>query len=376
MKTLLLVANYDSGTGYAWWLMESFWARLAEHYHEKCRVVLAYPSISALSKTISSAPLEVVQQDFNGTGILQVLSQCRFLHSNNVDTVYFSDKTTWHWRYVMYRLYGVRVIIIHDHTPGARPPARGLTRLLKKTIHRLPWLSVDGAIGATEYVRQRLIAVNCLPPDRCFAAPNGLPPAPVNLEKIDLNTFFCIPANRKILIMTGRADYYKGVDFVLKALAHLKVTGESSFHFVFVGDGPHLPMFKNTARDLGLAEHVTFTGERTDIPSLLLGADIAVHPSQGEVGYSLSILEYMRAGLPVVVPDNPSVCGATEHEVTGLVYPEGNLRAASNAISRLLNDKLFTKQLGTQAQAAMQKYSLETTHVELLKAFKLTKRQV
>ena len=369
MKALLLVANYDSGAGYAWWLMESFWARLAEHYHGRCRVLLAYPSISSLPITISSAPLEVVQQDFNRTGIFQVLTQCRFLYSNNVTAVYFSDKPTWHWRYVLYRLYGARVIIVHDHTPGARTPAKGLTKLLKKAIHRLPWLAVDGAIGATEYVRQRLIEVNCLPPERCFAAPNGLPFELENLEKSDLHTLFSIPEHRTILIMTGRADHYKGADFMLKALAHLKAAGECSFHFVFVGDGPHLQMFKDNSRDLGLEEHVAFVGKRNDIPALLLGADIAVHPSKGEVGYSLSILEYMRAGLPVVVPDNPSVCGAIEHEVTGLVYPEGDHWGAIHSIQRLLHDSGLAKRLGKQAKDSVRKYTLQNTHAALLNAF-------
>lgn len=375
MKSLLLVANYDSGTGYAWWLMESFWARLAEHYHGQCRVILAYPSISFLPKAISSAPIEAVQQDFNGTGIFQVLAQCRFLCSNNVIAIYLSDKPTWHWRYVLYRLYGVRVIIIHDHTPGARSPAKGLTKLLKKAIHRLSWLAVDGAIGATEYVRQRLITVNCLPMDRCFAAPNGLPSRPVGLKKIDLHTLFCIPEHRKILIMTGRAAHYKGVDFVLKALAHLKAAGESAFHFVFVGDGPQLQMFKDNARNLDLEEHVAFVGKRNDIPALLLGADIAVHPSQGEVGYSLSILEYMRAGLPVVVPDNPSVCGATEHEVTGLVYLEGDYLEAMRSIQRLLDDSDLSKRMGSQAIVAVRKYTLQSTHDALLNAFVRTDRK-
>jgi len=375
MKSLLLVANYDSGTGYAWWLMESFWASLSEHYHGQCRVLLAYPSISSLSPKISSAPLEVVQQDFSRTGIFQVLSQCRFLCSNNVRTVYFSDKPTWDWRYVSYRLCGVRVIVVHDHTPGARAPVTGLTKLLKKAIHRLPWLAVDGAIGATAYVRQRLIEINCLPPERCFAAPNGLPPESENLEKADLHTLFSIPEHRKILIMTGRADQYKGVDFVLKALAHFKAAGESFFHFVFVGDGPHLQMFKDNAHDLGLEEHVAFVGKRNDIPALLLGADIAVHPSKGEVGYSLSILEYMRAGLPVVVPDNPSVCGAIEHEVTGLVYPDGDHREAVHSIQRLLDDSDLAKRLGSQAKAAVRKYTLQNTHAALLNAFMIIYRQ-
>src|SRR6056297_2127090 len=94
---LLLVANYDSDVGYAWWLMESFWVKLAEHYSPSNRVILAYPSISQLPQAIADAPLETVEQDFRGTHPGQVLKQCRFLRRHCVRAVYFSDRPTRHW---------------------------------------------------------------------------------------------------------------------------------------------------------------------------------------------------------------------------------------------------------------------------------------
>lgn len=369
MKTVLLVANFDSGVGYAWWLMESFWVKLADYYCRQYQVILAYPSISSLPPAINQAPLLAVEQDFNDTRFCQVIVQCRFLRRNKVCTIYFSDQATWHWRYALYRICGVRLIVVHDHSPGLRAPARGAKARLKRLVHRWLWLAADGYIGATEFVRQRLIEVNCVTQSKCFVARNGLPPLISSPKVVDLHVFFQIPTGRKILIMCGRAQRYKGVDFVLRCMKHLLSEDRENLHFLFLGDGPDLSLFVDMSSEMGIANYCTFAGRRRDVPDLLEGADIAIHPSRGEVGYSLAILEYMRAGLPVVVPDNPSVCAATEHKISGMIYPEGDVQAAVEILQQLVNDNALREKLGARARREVRKFSLEVTHSELLEAF-------
>lgn len=77
----------------------------------------------------------------------------------------------------------------------------------------------------------------------------------------------------------------------------------------------------------------------------------------------------MRAGLPVIVPDNPSVCGAIKHLQNGIVYPEGNNIIASECIKRLLDDESLRTKIGIGAKATAKEYSLEKTHLALVKAF-------
>ena len=96
---------------------------------------------------------------------------------------------------------------------------------------------------------------------------------------------------------------------------------------------------KNLSRELDIEGHVTFAGKRQDVKNILPNCNFAFHPSKAEVGYSLSILEYMQAKLPVVVSDNPSVCGATTHNKTGLIYKDNNLGAACDAIKKLLYEE-------------------------------------
>lgn len=69
---------------------------------------------------------------------------------------------------------------------------------------------------------------------------------------------------------------------------------------------------------------------------------------------SLAILEYMRAGLPVVASDNPSVSSALVHDEFALLYPEGSVDQAARAIQRLVNDVDTRTRLGMEARRQLE----------------------
>jgi len=169
--------------------------------------------------------------------------------------------------------------------------------------------------------------------------------------------------------MVARANPFKNIEFALQCVAELKREA-CEVHFLLCGDGPYLQTLKDMAKQLQISELTTFAGRRSDVPSLLQQCTLAIHPSKGEVGYSLSILEYMQASLPAIVPDNPSVCGATVNGATGLTYPEGNVQAACLAIRQILEHPETAKNMGDAACKLMnEKYLLEHTHNALIESF-------
>jgi glycosyltransferase involved in cell wall biosynthesis len=369
-NSLLLVANWDSGTGYAWWLIEGFWVLIASDYSKKSRTVyLAYPSISRISKAISESAIAVRQLDFRRKDLKSVVQQCKFIREHGIGTIYFSDYPGCHWRYFLYRMSGASCIIVHDHTPGVRDKPSAFRQLLKRMLHRIPGYCTSGLIGATEYVRKRHIEVNCFPEKNCYSAPNGLLDQPVAVP-VDLQKLYGIPAGRKVMVTTGRASHYKGIDFALEILSLLvNREGRHDIHYLFCGDGPDLDEFRRLADSLNIREYVTFAGRVDLVYPCLLACDFAIHPSKGEVGYSLSILEYMQAGLPVIVPDNPSVCGATITNVNGYTYRDGNITDAADKVMKLLDNPALIEKLGGQARKdVMENYKLSVTHERLLKA--------
>jgi glycosyltransferase involved in cell wall biosynthesis len=77
-----------------------------------------------------------------------------------------------------------------------------------------------------------------------------------------------------------------------------------------------------------------------------------MHAATGE-GFSLSILEYMSAGLATLVPDTPTVCQAISDWATGLIYRTGDLNHAVSQLRCLASDPMLRNRLGQQAKAVV-----------------------
>ncbi len=358
----LLVANWDSDVGYAWWLMESFWALLAATYGHSHRVFLAYPSISRVPPVIDAAPIELILADWAHQGGLSMAARQALIADYRIEVMYFSDRPTLSAQYFHYKRWGVKTIITHDHSPGLRTRPSPLKQALKTALHRLPGLSADGCFGASDFVRSRLIEVNGVPPSRAFSVPNGLP-----IPQVDAVLSAPQPSHQGYSILTvGRANRYKGIEFALRAIAALKAEFPE-IRYTLIGDGPNLQDFKTLADELGLSAHCRFLGRVDQVLPYLAEADLAFHPSEGEVGYCLAILDYMQAALPVVVPDNPSVCGATLHQQTGLHYPAGDLNAAVAALRQLLAEPERRRRYGEAGRHHLcEHFTLASTHGALL----------
>jgi glycosyltransferase involved in cell wall biosynthesis len=100
---------------------------------------------------------------------------------------------------------------------------------------------------------------------------------------------------------------------------------------------------------LGITDRVEFMGERSDIPALLAEADIFVLSSNWEA-FPISVLEAMRAGLPIVVSDVGGSAEAVIEGETGFVVPRQDDGMMATALSILLKDPALHKRLGANAR--------------------------
>lgn len=370
---ILLVANWESNVGYAWWLMENFWTVISDNFalkNKSCKLI--YPKITTIPASIKNTDIETIELNFVDHSISNLLRLYKLIKSQNIRYLYLSDAPSYSWFYILLRIFGIRKIVIHDHTPGDRTNATGLLKIIKTIINRIPYFNADHFIAVSNFVHQRHLNVNCFPAKKCSVAANGI--YPYDLSNINNNYArqkFSIPQDRYIIVNTGRASFYKGIDFYIKCADELiNNQGLKQLHFLFCGDGPEMKQFRSLCNKLKLDQHFTFTGKRSDIQMILPSCDIGFHAAHGEVGYSLSILEYMSAGLATIVPDNPSTSDATRHSETGLVYQHKNTDSACEAIKQCLSDD-FRKHLAKNAiEEVKQHYNIHITNEKLLSILK------
>jgi glycosyltransferase involved in cell wall biosynthesis len=128
-----------------------------------------------------------------------------------------------------------------------------------------------------------------------------------------------------------------------------------------VGDGPMKDELRDYAKTLGIHDTVIFTGTRRDIPSLLAAMDIFVLSSLWE-GLSISLIEAMAAGKPVITTDIPPVREVVNTEKIGILIPPKHSKAIADAIELLLRNKNLAESLGMAArERAFSAFNIETT---------------
>jgi len=155
--------------------------------------------------------------------------------------------------------------------------------------------------------------------------------------------------NCVVIVSSGRAHPYKRFDFIVRAAAAMRGATDRDFVFFLIGDGHAIPELKAQIEALELNERVHLLGFRSDVRDILSAADISIHASLGE-GFSLSIVEYMSAGLPVVVPDIPSVSQAIERGISGLIYARDSIEQAAECVLTLCSDVSMRTEMGKAAK--------------------------
>jgi glycosyltransferase involved in cell wall biosynthesis len=352
---VLLVANYVSDVGYAWWLMENYWACIAHGMAARGRTChLAYPKIRDVPQVIRDAPVELHEVKLDETVPAANTAFDALVREVGAESVYLTDRSYTAPYYSHLRRQGVRTIVLHDHTPGERPPVGGLKGWLKAQMFRFGFRACDRYVATSEYIRQRMLSNARIDAARTVVVPNGIrATAWCEDDRAWARAELGVEEDEVVVGMVARAHRVKGIDFAIECARRLQAQGWRRVSFAFVGDGPELDNYRSQAADLG--PRFRFLGRRMDARRLMRGFDIGFHPSRGEVGYCLAILEMMDASLPVVVPDITSVNGATEHGRTGLVYPPEDVAAATQAIVRLVANPEERAALGVSARSTVAK---------------------
>lgn len=120
-----------------------------------------------------------------------------------------------------------------------------------------------------------------------------------------------------VYLLTGSGFHMKGVDRAIIALAALPKAERGKTRLVAVGqDNPR--DFEKLAKKLGVASQVMILKGRSDIPQLMQGADVCIHPARRE-NTGLVILEGMACGTPMLVTDTCGYAHYVEEAEAGIV---------------------------------------------------------
>lgn len=148
-----------------------------------------------------------------------------------------------------------------------------------------------------------------------------------------------LPAQRPVgsIVFVGRLVRGKGAEVLLDALA-LARRELPDLQAVIVGDGAQRASLEQQVADLGLGEHVRFTGELSPdkVNEALNDSRIAVVPSTLNEAFGVVAIEAQAAGCAVIAADAPGLREAVGEG--GVLVRQGDASALAAEILRVSRD--------------------------------------
>ena len=160
-------------------------------------------------------------------------------------------------------------------------------------------------------------------------------------NKKELGRKFNLPDKKLIILCPRRLVKKNGVIYAAEAAKHLKNIMGEDFILVFAGDGPEVESIKELVRKNDLSENVMLLGnvKHEEIKYLYNASDAVLIPSVNYKGVeeatSLSALEAMASGIPVIASSIGGLKELITDKETGFLVEEKDARAIAKKILQL-----------------------------------------
>lgn len=364
----LLVANYSNKTGYAWNNIYRLFERIAlESDAQGLTPWLSFaefdPPLEWKHAAVFKGVLELPPVPRRPR---ELWAWIKAIRGHGIRHLYLTDQASWSYRYLVFRLAGIRSIIVHSRVsvPDPRPalPERGIRGGLKWIGCRVPFMHATRVYAVSDFVRDRLVVKARMPEHRVITILNG----------VDLARFSPCSARPRdgqlVIFCAGRATAHKGIDVLIHATARLRdELSVSGFQVLYAGDGPDLRRFKELVASYGLGECFKFLGELSDTRDRVAGADIVVVPSTWGDACPSAISEALACGKPLIATRAGGVPQLVGEDGAAILVEPGDVAGLSAALARLIGDSAEREALALRARRrAEQALDQERYHAEVL----------
>lgn len=245
------------------------------------------------------------------------------------------------------------VIVTNHYLPSNISHTLSSDPVFSKPFSSISYSYLVSFCNRSEYVTAPTTTALNLLYDHGLRAPAGVISNGVDLKKFtpgerseQLLQRLNLPLDRPIVLHVNRLYYEKRIDVLLDAAAKMKSNG----HIALVGDGPLEAELRQQVERLNLRDRVSFLGflRDADVLALRRSSDLFVIPSESEL-QSLSTMEAMACGLPVVAANSYALPELVHHGENGYLFQPSNSDELANYIDKLLGDHVQRTQMGQKS---------------------------
>lgn len=161
---------------------------------------------------------------------------------------------------------------------------------------------------------------------------------------------------KTVIGFVGSMPDYEGLEYLVRAVRLLLDEGLQHVHLLLVGDGDSYQRCKAISQQLGLDDHVTFTGRvpHHQVESYYSLIDVAAFPRKRqpvtEIVSPLKPFEAMAMGIPVVASDVAAMKEFVFSGVNGQLFEADDVEGLASALRGLIDNDSLRSALGGQAR--------------------------
>lgn len=278
---------------------------------------------------------------------------------------------------IIFKLFGKRFVFDqHDLSPEIylsrfEHPRKNLIYYILCFVERCSYAAADVVIVTNESYKQVAIRRGNKNPDKVFIVRNG---PPLSYQPIEPDPDLVRQANYLIGYI-GTIGPQDGVDYWMRAIHKMVFTlGRRDFMAVVIGNGDALSGVQALAKELGIEDHVLFTGRLSELESrkCLSAVNVCVQPDPlsplNDKSTMNKLMEYMALGKPTVAFDLAETRFSAQ-EAALYVHPNDELEFAEK-VSWLLDNPSECKRRGEIGRARVgDALAWEYSVPELLRAY-------
>lgn len=219
-------------------------------------------------------------------------------------------------------------------------------------------------IFESEAMRLTAVSGRGVPKERTIVIPLGVdtnvfhPGSDTKYAHRELN----IPMNRKIIFFSGHMEERKGVRVLIEAMNTLRGLNEiEPFHLLICGNkGSESLPYEELISDSETKSHITFAGYRNDMPQLMRASFLGVIASTGWDSFTMSSIEMMSSGLPLIVSNLQGLKETTVPNHTGeYICPGDYSELAHKILYYFYNPEVHSAHSNNARKRVLSNFSVE-----------------
>jgi glycosyltransferase involved in cell wall biosynthesis len=280
------------------------------------------------------------------------------------DVVHIHPERAFFWHALVAKIAGVRIVLRSVHNVflfnGYLRFKRALQRWASSHLLGIEFISVGPSVAEVElkvfHNHTHLI--------RNWVDQTEFRPAKDESERRELRGKYGFSPADVVLVSVGACTTQKNHAAIMYAVAEIQES-DANIVYLHVGEGPLLQEEMETTKSTGVLECVRFIPQTRFVRDILVASDIFVMSSTHE-GLSISSIEAMSCGLPIVAYDVYGLRDVVENGKTGFLT-EPSPKALAESIKKLVVNEPLRNTMAKEAQVkATRNFSTEKSISELL----------